>query len=143
MQACDLELRRGHEVVEAGRLGDLQRREDAAHRAVCDGEMFVEPSARRSSAPGGCSAGPGELASLGDPAFDGGHGDQVHSVELVTDVAPGVAALDLGHPHAGNASHQHSFTCAAMRSSRRRHTGRSSIMDFKSRRPRSTSYSAL
>src|SRR6266498_5408553 len=56
----------GGEVEEAGRLGQLEGGED------------------------GPLAG-GEFAALGDLAFGGGEGDQVHPFEFVADVAPGVA----------------------------------------------------
>src|SRR5487761_217629 len=65
------ELRCGREVVEAGRLGHLECRED------------------------GPLVG-GELASLGDGALARRHRDEVEPLELVAQVPPGVARPELG-----------------------------------------------
>ncbi len=40
----------------------------------------------------------GGHGALGDPAVGGGEGDQVHPVELMADVAPGLAGGGLGDP---------------------------------------------
>ena len=59
------------EVVEAGRLWELERLEDAA-------------------------LGGGEFGALRDGAFVGLEGDEVQAVELVAQVAPGVVCFGLG-----------------------------------------------
>jgi len=46
----------------------------------------------------GWSSACGGRGALGDPPIGGGQGDQVHPVELVADVAPGVAGGVLDDP---------------------------------------------
>jgi hypothetical protein len=41
----------------------------------------------------------GRCRSLGHPSFGGLHGHQVHAVELIADVTPGVAGPALDRPH--------------------------------------------
>lgn len=60
------------EVVEPRRFGELEGREG---RALCWGQF----------------------STLGDSALCSGEGDQVHAVELASDVAPRVSNLDLGN----------------------------------------------
>jgi len=76
-RACDLGLRGGGrkiEVEEATRLGDVEFGQDL-----------------------GLAGGRG--GALGHPSFCRLHGHEVHAVELVTDVAPGVTGAVLDDPH--------------------------------------------
>src|SRR5664279_5504456 len=75
--SLDLGLRGGGrklEVEEAAWLGDVEGGED----------LGLTSSGGR---------------ALGHPSLGRLHGDQVHAVELVTDVAPGVAGAVLDDPH--------------------------------------------
>ena len=62
------------EIEEATRLGDVEGRGDLG--LTCRGSR-----------------------ALGHPSFGGLHGDQVHAVELVAHVPPGVAGAVLDDPH--------------------------------------------
>ena len=59
----------------------------------------------------------GEGGALGDAAVGGGEGDQVHAVEFVAQVAPGVAG-GVSATRMRSSASQHNWTWARMRSSR-------------------------